>query len=642
MKHSLSFGIIVGLWSAVTLAPVALAQEQDYMNYHSCDFNEAIPADYAQYDMDGQTLHYTMTQGGIKQGEAWARKKESGAANYYAASACRYKEEEGVELKPSDDWLIIPAVWIRGNEATLSWRGMSVKNRLDEGAGYEVLVSTTGNTPEDFTEAAIFSITEESLSEWTTHEVDLSAYHGKHIYIAFHNNSAQGEILAIDDIVVNGHKGVCDVAVTTGKYSYGVEQLDVKLCVTSYSEVPITDMTLYYRHGDDVITQTLTGLSIAKYDTYNFTFDTPIQAAFGDTVYYAVGAVVNGVEQDEIECTTMMYMFELTRKIVVEEGTGLWCSYCPAGIVAMEVLEEKYPEQFIGMALHYNDQMGVDEYVLDLEFDGFPSAWVNRRYYIDYPMVLVEDENGKEEYVTTNGGMETYFVQAMEEVSPIDVAITGVALKDGQITVDATVRSAMNISGTQFQLAYVIVENDVWEDGYVQVNGYAGEDAVIGGWELLPGIVTDRPCQHVVRYIHDGYQGVAGILPAELKCGEEYKSTQTFDLPSNILDIKNVEVVVMVVDMTTGEVMNAAEISATAGINQAVADDAAVCYAADGAIYVGLSSQVAADVAVYNAAGSLVEMQRVVGNASITIDHPGMYIVKVTCNGAVQAYKVRV
>ena len=92
MRYSLSVGILVGLWSAVTLAPVALAQEQDYMNYHSCDFTEGIPADYALYDVDGQTLHYTMVQGGIKQGEAWARKKESGANNYYAVSACRYKE----------------------------------------------------------------------------------------------------------------------------------------------------------------------------------------------------------------------------------------------------------------------------------------------------------------------------------------------------------------------------------------------------------------------------------------------------------------------------------------------------------------------------------------------------------------------
>lgn len=636
MRYSLSVGILVGLWSAVTLAPVALAQEQDYMNYHSCDFTEGIPADYALYDVDGQTLHYTMVQGGIKQGEAWARKKESGANNYYAVSACRYKEEEGVTLKPSDDWMVLPAVWVRGRDAALSWRGMSVMNRLDVGAGYEILVSTTGNTPADFTEPAIFSITEESLSQWSEHSVDLSAYEGQHIYIAFHNNSAQGEMLAIDDVVVSGHKGVCDFAVTTGEYSYGTESLDVNVRITSYSEEPLTDMTLYYRHNDETFTEVLTGLSIAKYESYDFTFATPIAAAYADTVRYAVGAVVNGVAQDEIVCATMMYLFKPTRKIVVEEGTGLWCTYCPAGIVAMEILEEKYPDSFIGAALHFNDALGVDNYVYDLGFDGFPTAFVNRSYYVEYPVVLIEDEK---KYVTTDGGLETYFVRAMEEVTPVEVSIEGVAVKDGNMTVETSVRTAMDINLTQYQLLYVIIENNI--EGYSQANGYAGKDAAIGGWESLPGSVTDHPCQHVVRYMYDGYQGVLGSLPDGLQCGEVYKSAQTFAMPDNILDINEVDVVVMVVDMTTGEVMNAAKMSATAGVDVLAADEWAVCYATRGEVRVELASNAEARVSVYNVSGAFVGACQAVGTAQVRVDAAGVYMVTVEQEGVVRTYKVR-
>ena len=106
---------IVLLLSTNLFSLTSSAQEQDHIVYHSCDFSDGIPADYSTFDLDEQTLHYTMIQGGIKQGEAWARKKELGTQNYFAASACRYKEIDGVELKPSDDWLITPAIWVRGN-----------------------------------------------------------------------------------------------------------------------------------------------------------------------------------------------------------------------------------------------------------------------------------------------------------------------------------------------------------------------------------------------------------------------------------------------------------------------------------------------------------------------------------------------
>ncbi len=342
MKKLLSL-ILPCTLSLLVVAPV-VAQEgdPDIMTYHHCDFTQGIPADYATYDMDGQTLHYTMVQAGIKQGEAWTRKKELGKENYFAVSACRYKEEEGVELKPSDDWLILPLVWVRGESAVLSWDAMSMKSRQDMGAAYEVLISTTGNTPADFTQPAVFTTPEEVMGEWTHHSVDLAAYAGQHIYIAFHNNSAQGDLLCVDNIDVQGLRGVCDFAVTSGTHLFASNELPVSLSITSYAAEPITDMTLYYRHNDDMVTYTLSDLSIAKYETFEYTFDETIHIAYSDTAYYTVGAVVNGVKQDEIDCSTVAFMFKPDHKIVVEEATGMWCSYCPAGIEAMEILEEKY------------------------------------------------------------------------------------------------------------------------------------------------------------------------------------------------------------------------------------------------------------------------------------------------------------
>lgn len=45
-------------------------QAQEQIDYYNVDFSEGIPTEMTTYDLDGQTLHYTMIQAGFKQGQA--------------------------------------------------------------------------------------------------------------------------------------------------------------------------------------------------------------------------------------------------------------------------------------------------------------------------------------------------------------------------------------------------------------------------------------------------------------------------------------------------------------------------------------------------------------------------------------------
>lgn len=622
-------------------ATTVMAQEQDFMTYHSCDFTEGIPADYTTHDLDGQTLHYTMVQAGIKQGQAWARKKESGVSNYYAMSACRYKSVDGSELKPSDDWLITPVIWIRGGDAKLSWRGISVTNLLDEGAGYEILVSTTGNNPEDFT-TPVFTISEESLDEWTTHEVDLSAYAGQHIYIAFHNNSATGEILGIDDIAVSGLRGICNFEVTTGSYIYETKELAISTGFTSYSESPITHINLSFTCGDVSEEITLDGLNINKYETYHYTFPTTIPVEYSDTLHYTVSATVQGIPQDDIHCTTISMAFQTKRMTVVEEATGMWCQYCPSGIAAFEILEEKYPEQFIGLALHADDLLGVDQYTSDLGFpEGFPTAWVNRATYVEDIMTVVK-QDGRDVLVPDNGGIETIFVDHKDVVATMGVFINNAVVDGEQIAIDATVRPAIDFDNVRCNLAFVIVEDSVWKEGYYQNNNYSeSKEEYLAGWYERPRVILeDFAFNHVVRTIYNNYQGIEGSIPTTLVAGEEYTYSHTFDMP-DYLNIENVHVVAMIINLDSGEIMNACRCDMGTTAVESVQVQAAQCYAQGRDLQVVLPALAKARVNVYTTTGQHVaSLNTQQSYNSIALDAAGVYIVTITGQEINETHKV--
>ena len=96
-------------------------------------------------------------------------------------------------------WLITPQVVVP-EDGVLQWKGQSVDpNFLDS---YNVLISTGGNDPSEFT--TLLSITNEPggnvYRTYTTHTVDLSGYAGQPVYIAFQLVSLSKFCLFLDDI----------------------------------------------------------------------------------------------------------------------------------------------------------------------------------------------------------------------------------------------------------------------------------------------------------------------------------------------------------------------------------------------------------------------------------------------------------
>ena len=65
------------------------------------------------------------------------------------------------------------------------------------------------------------------------------------------------------------------------------------------------------------------------------------------------------------------------RTVVYEKGTATWCGYCPVGSYVFDKLSQHHPEQFIGIAVHSNDEMTTHTYN-DLRFKAYPQVHIDR------------------------------------------------------------------------------------------------------------------------------------------------------------------------------------------------------------------------------------------------------------------------
>ncbi len=546
------------------------------MTYFSCDFNDGMPEEFALYDLDGQTPHFSMTQAGLEKDKAWTvvREENTTPSNFYAGSGSKHKyATTTTEKVAADNWMISPAIWIRGKGATLSWDGKSF-GETKKTSSYKVLVSTKGNAPEDFTEAAIKTVENESATKWTHYEVSLEQFKGKQIYIAFVNNSLDKEILGIDNLAVEGEKGLCELSVIYDTHITGTEPITVTATLTAFSEENINAFTAYYEHKGETFTKEITGLSLKEGESHTFSFDQKIPVSVGDTIRYKVWAKVNDTEADAVHCTTVPFLFIPQRKVVVEEGTGMWCGFCPKGIVAMEEMHKKYPETFIGIAVHYDDVMEVQGYAAPLAFPAYPSAFVNRIHVSNPPMVEATID-GKHCYTTLHGGLETTFLKALEETTHAEVALN-VETTEDKINATVSTRFAVPLKNVNYQIAIAVIENNVTEAYYYQENYFAGTSTPIGGYESMPDRIIAPTFQEVARAIYDNYKGIPGSVPANCEVGETCVFNFSTDIPESVKNIDNAQIIAMLINQENGEILNAEIANATAtGIDHVAMSDKA-------------------------------------------------------------------
>lgn len=238
-----------------------------------------------------------------------------------------------------------------------------------------------------------------------------------------------------------------------------------------------------------------------------------------------------------------------SRRFVVEEGTGTGCGYCPRGIVGMETMAEKYPDTFIGVAIHCDwfgtDPMTVASYQSFLRkyFEGLPSCIINRDpiYNIDPSPDMLE--------------LAYEFWGSQVGAADVDIKVTKPKVGEMSMKVDASTVFAYDDAAANYALAFVIIE-----DGYMgfQSNYYAGGQlGPMGGWESKGSRVA-WTYTDVARSIFDVY-GLRNSVPTSVENGVPYEYSYSMSLK----DVKNIEktsVIALVLDKTSGTILNAKKV----------------------------------------------------------------------------------
>lgn len=513
--------------------------------YFEQDFENGIEP-MTLIDVDGQTPHPNVAD----YPDAWnAANPAFGNGTNVAVSNSWYSPAGA-----ADDWMITPAIEITSPNTVVNWSAKAQDASFPD--GYEVRVSTTGNAVADFTDV-IFN-TPAEVTEFTGRSAPLGDYVGETIYIAWRNNSNDQFLLLVDDIKVETIQSlaVSATAITTDRYHEILEDVAITTSITNDGAATINSLDVTWTDGIVTYTDNLTDLGLENGQSIEYTHsETFLPSA---AITYSIQVTLsnpNGETDDEADNVVEGLISAVSsipvKRMVLEEGTGTWCGWCPRGFVAMEDLIAEYPETFIGIAVHNSDPMAFSEYDSNIGLSGYPSCNADRTLL---------------DVSVSTAAFQDYYDQLTTSISPasVDAAAT-FDPATGEVAIEAKATFRTLIDDLDMRMAVVILEDSIQGSGssYNQANYYSfqSQDIALTGagldWQAAPDPVpaSDMYYNHVARAIIGGYFG-EDVFPASVTANQEVTQMYTYAVPANY-NPELMSAVVLLMDGSTGAIVNA-------------------------------------------------------------------------------------
>ncbi|MDO4161079.1 MAG: hypothetical protein Q4D41_11535 [Prevotellaceae bacterium] len=276
---------------------------------------------------------------------------------------------------------------------------------------------------------------------------------------------------------------------------------------------------------------------------------------------------VNGETNDDAsasaETSLVSYSYLPTHRAVMEEYTGTWCGYCPRGFVALEVMNKLYPDNFIGISYHNEDEMEImSTSSYPSSVSGFPSAYLDRLYDVDPYYGFTSSEFG----------IDDAWLEVCESVlAPADLVVTGQLSDDEKyVNVNVATTFGAGLTNADYKIEFVLISDSLYDASWGQSNYYANEAYGTFPEEEFEQFTSGDSYVYGLKFndviiATSRLAGADAALPSTITGGTPIESTYTFDLStvvstygnSLVQDVKNLRVVALLIDNTTGAIANA-------------------------------------------------------------------------------------
>lgn len=407
-------------------------------------------------------------------------------------------------------------------------------------------------------DGGLYAFTSRTYRKW----IDLSAVYGTStLQVMLSGLKANSASLTVPETLSGEINKETPLSFTLTNYgSAGVKSFDYTIAVasTSTNEVVASEE----RHVDLEDNALPSTLGVAT------TVSVSVPALNGAGQYNAtvtltkVNGEANGNESATAVSALDIYKILPKHRAVLEEYTGTWCGYCPRGFVGLEVMNRLYPDDFIGISYHNGDPMEImSSSSFPSYVTGFPDAYIERKTVID----------AYYGFSTTGFGVDKAWEASCSQLAPATVDVSA-KLDDSnsRISASANLLFPMSHKSTDYKVEFVLLADSLHGTGsnWKQSNYYAGQpsfpesefEKFTSGKSYVEGLYYNDVIVATTRLT-----GKDVALPATIDAEKTYTVEGGFNIAEVlntsgqpiIQDVRNLRVVALLVDNTTGEIVNA-------------------------------------------------------------------------------------
>jgi len=309
--------------------------------------------------------------------------------------------------------------------------------------------------------------------------------------------------------------------------------------------------------GEDIYPIEMMDLNLASGESMMFDISDAFAIPEGNSsVSLEIVSINGGTFDDEDLCNdkSTISLFGLVpaahKKVIIEEATGTWCGYCPRGTVALDRFSVRYPDTYIGIAVHNgNDPMVNSTYDDGLDAPGFPNALVNRGEFMD------------------PGQTEGPFLEQVVEPSAASILQGADWNEESRELKISMIVTALEEITTNFKVNVAITEDDLSgpSGNWAQANYFSFQRDNVDlidmnglNWKDLPNPVpaTDMVYDHVARAILAPYAGLENSFSEDMPIGGEKVFNFFYTVPEDF-NIDKMHIVSMLINpdgtINTGE-----------------------------------------------------------------------------------------